>query len=277
MWQLNSSGVQESKRSPKRGLVITVGAVAGFLVAAGLADTVVATRAEHNLSRTVAEFGNLEVDPAVYMGGTPYIQALFTGEVPMVSVDSRDVDLPEFGLVNARTEAVEVELSPRQVMEGTIVDAPVTLITRRVSFDGVALGAQLGMTDLDIAHPKNISPSGGTASEALLTGTPEGFAEPVSALVTLRLSGSVFRMQPVELFDVPPGLEQAAREAFSWEIDTLKLPLGGRALRVSLQGGSIYFEAQARNVTISTHNLTPVETQRASDYDSSDYGEEKSS
>lgn len=265
--------MQERNRKPRRGLIVTAGVIAGVVAVGALTDTAFAVRAERNLSHTVAEYGNLEVDPAVYFGGTPFTQALITGEVPFISVDSRDVDLPEFGLVNARTEAVEVQLTPEQVLSGTIEDAPATLITRRVSFDGVALGAQLGMTDLDIAHPKNISPSGGTSAEALLTGTPEGFEEPVSVLVELRLEGSLFRMTPTTRIDVPTGKEDAARKAFTWEIDTHKLPLGGRALRVSLQGGSIYFEAQARNVVINTHNLTPVETTRTSEFDSSEYRE----
>lgn len=207
----------------------------------------------------MAEHSRLETDPAIYVAGLPYLQALVTGTLPMVSADALDVNVPGIGMVNARSEATELLVEPDQVLSGDIVGAPAELITRTIGLDGVALGHLLGMTDLDIANPYDMSPSGGGVSEAQFTGTPQGFDDPITVVVTLRLDGPMFEMAPRELVDVPEGEEAAAAAAFTWELDTRELPLAGRAQAVQAQGGSIYFRAQNRNVPLTLADLSPIE------------------
>ncbi|WIM71906.1 hypothetical protein QP028_10425 [Corynebacterium suedekumii] len=93
------------------------------------------------------------------------------------------------------------------------------------------------MTDLDIANPYDISPAGGSVTEAQLTGTPPGFEDPVSVVVSLRLVGEMFHMEPVTLVDAPTGREDDVRAAFTYSLDTRRLPLAGRASSVVLGGG----------------------------------------
>ena len=234
-----------------------------------LVDSAIAARAERTISRAVADSADLEVEPAVYAGSGLYTLALVTGELDHVSVNMLDVSVPGIGVVNARTEVQEVAVSPAQVFSGDLEGARAETFTRTLRMDGVALGSHLDMTDLDIAHPTDVSPSGGMASEAVLTGTPPGYEDPVSVLVTLRLVGSEFQMVPVELVDASlPDLTLADVEsAFSWRIDTRTLPLADRAMAVYLSGGSIHFQSQARNVEITMRELSPLAAPEADSAD----------
>lgn len=234
-------------------VVIALGAVFWIV------DSSLAARAERSISRAVADSADLEVEPGVFAGSAIYSAAFLLGELDRVTINMLDVEVPGVGVVNARTEVKNIEVSPDQALSGDLDGSRAELFTRSLSMDGVALGSHLDMTDLDISHPIDISPSGGTASEALLTGTPTGFAEPVSVLVTLRLVGSEFQMVPVELITAPESLtlEDVASD-FSWRIDTMTLPLADRAMAVHLSGGSIHFQSQARNVEITMRELSPL-------------------
>lgn len=250
----------QNPRSRTWKIILTIGAL---IVAVGavfwMVDSFIAARAERNISRAVADSANLENEPGVFAGSAIYTSALLTGELDHASINMLDVPVPGVGVVNARTEVQNVEVTREQVLSGDLNGARAELFTRTLRMDGVALGSHLDITDLDISHPFDISPSGGIASEALLTGTPPGFEEPVSVLVTLRLVGSEFQMVPVELIDAPPAITLGeVSAAFSWRIDTRTLPLADRALAVYLSGGSIHFQSEARNVEITMRELSPL-------------------
>ncbi|WP_080796618.1 LmeA family phospholipid-binding protein [Corynebacterium pacaense] len=224
-----------------------------------VADSVFATRAERHISESIAEEADLETSPRVYAGGAIYLSSLVTGTLDTVTIDMLDVDVPGIGMVNASTVLDSVTVTPAQVLSGDLNGSAVELFSRTLRLDGVALGSQLGITDLDISNPLDVSPTGGSASEAQLSGTPTGFAEPVAVVVTLRLVGSEFHMTPVSLVDGPDGttLDDVVGD-FTWSIDTTQLPLANRVNAVKMMGGSIYFESQARNVIVSTRELSPL-------------------
>lgn len=242
-------------------LPLAIVAVLATLFGLGwLADSLAAIRVERAISAGVENRTNLDVSPAVAVGGAPYLQALLSGEVPVITVNALDVDVRDLGMVNARTALSQVTLDRGQVLNGDIDGAPAALLTRTIGLDGVAFGRLLDMTDLDIANPYDISPGGGVASEAQLTGTPPGFDAPVSVVVDLRLVGPHFHMTPRELRDVPADRTDEIHEVFTLTLDTRELPLAGRATSVHLGGGSIYFEAQRHNVTVQLADLSPVDT-----------------
>ncbi|SES27812.1 LmeA family phospholipid-binding protein [Corynebacterium cystitidis] len=225
----------------------------------GLVDSLTAAHVEHRLSQTVKENSRLATTPAVYVGGVPFAQVLVTENIPHLSVNALDVDIEDLGIVNASTDIYNVELPASAAYSGDVVGHVAELMKRRVSLDGVALGQFLGMTDLDIANPYDISPGGGVASEAQLTGTLPGMSEKTSVIVSLRLDGPMFRMDPIEIITSgeEPGIVQAG---YSLEFDTRELPLAAQANLVQLSGGSIIFEAERRNITLRPSDLTPVET-----------------
>lgn len=237
--------------------VVALAAIAGTV---WVVDSIVAMRVEARLSRAVEDSAELTTSPDAFVGGNPYLAAALTGEIPTLSVNSLDLSVEGLGIVNARTELAGVEVTPRQVFTGDFEGAPTELYKRVISLDGVAFGQLLDITDLDIANPYDISPGGGVASEAQLTGTPPGFTDPVSVIVDLRLQGPMFRMQVRELVDVPAGREDEAVEAFSYELDTRDLPLSQQAALVQVSGGSIVFETERQAFPLRLRDLAPLDT-----------------
>ncbi|MCK2201257.1 LmeA family phospholipid-binding protein [Corynebacterium callunae] len=251
--------MQKSRTKALNIAAATIGVCAAVGATFWVVDSAVAARAEYHISKAVAESADLTNSPRVFAGSTIYSAAFFTGELDKVSIDMLDVEVPGVGMVNASTEVEKVAVTPEQLLSGDLEGTTAELFTRDLRMDGVAIGAQLGITDLDIAHPNDVSPSGGLASEAVLTGTPQGHIDPVSVLVTLRLVGSEFRMTPIELIDAAPDLSlDDVSGAFSWRVDTRQLPLADRAMAVYLSGGSIHFQSEARNVTLTTRELSPL-------------------
>ena len=246
-----------------RLLLITVTTLAVLLGAGWLVDSLAAVRFERTVSREVQEAARLDNSPGVNVGGFPFLLALGSGEIPSVDVHALDVDVATVGMVNATTRISDVTATREQILSGDISGASARSFTRTIRLDGVALGRLLDMTDLDISHPYDISPSGGVAAEAQLTGTPFNQREPSTVVVDLRLVGNEFRMTPRELVDAPadqtPAEAQAIRDAFTLTLDTRRLPLAGRASTVNVSGGSIFFKAQRFNVPVRMSSLSPVE------------------
>lgn len=242
------------------GWTRAAGAVVVAVLLAWAGDAAVAARVEARISAAVEESADLDTSPAAHVGGQPYLLALATHEIPTMSVESLDISVEGLGIVNARTELSGIDVTPAQVVSGDISGAPAELYKRVISLDGVAFGQLLGITDLDISNPYDVSPAGGVASEAMLTGTPEGFDEPVSALVDLRLSGPAFLMSVRELIKVPEGREDDATAAFTFSMDTRDLPLSQQAAMVQMRGGSIMFETERQNITLRLADLAPLDS-----------------
>lgn len=221
-------------------------------------DTAAASRAERSLALRHGGDERLSAVPDASIGGFPFFQFLVSAQLPHVSVSALDARVEGLGVVNASAEAFDVEVDPAGVMQSDLAGAPAAMVRRKVRLDGVAFGELLDMTDLDISNPYDISPGGGVASEAQLTGTVPGTDWPSTVVVTLRLDGPVFRMRPSLLIDAPPGTEDDILAAYTLDLDTRKLPLDGPADLVQLSGGSIEFFHQRLNVTLEAADLAPL-------------------
>lgn len=233
--------------------IVHVLLVVCVLLAVWVADACVAMHTEHKVAQAVKANSRLDNTPDVFIGGTPYVWAAASKEIPYLEVKALDVEVPKLGMVNASTVLRDITVTPEQVMNGDIEGAPVSTYSRGISLDGVALGRLLGITDLSIANPDDISPSGGTSAEAELTGTLPGDAHKSTAKVTLRLVGPEFRMQVYDTDD------ERLQKAFSLNFDTRQLPLPAQATAVKMQGGTISFEVQRRNIKVQLAQLSPLE------------------
>ncbi len=220
-------------------------------------DAATAAKVERHLAVQARTQDQLPADPDTYVGGFPFAQVLRSGEIPRVSLQALDVDTA--GLtVNSRTDIYEITIPANKAYAGDFVGAPAKRVDRTLSLDGVAFGELLNMTDLDISNPYDISPTGGSASEAQLTGTVPGMEEQSTVVVTLRLKGTEFIMEPISLIDVSPDHADTVSRAFTLSLDTRDLPIGGQADKVEVAGGSIRFSAAKRNVTLSPADLSPI-------------------
>ncbi|WP_040356994.1 LmeA family phospholipid-binding protein [Corynebacterium capitovis] len=237
---------------------MTTAVVLGVLIALLLADTVLASRIEGKISRSAYVGDALAYPPDAYVAGFPFSLALLTGTVPRVSVSTLDAPVEGLGVVNATAEAFEISTTPAHILRADFTGDEALAVRRTIRLDGVAFGELLGMTDLDISNPYDISPAGGPASEAHLTGTVPGTSAPSTVVVTLRMEGPTFVMKPSILLDAPAGAEDAVLSAFTLERDTRDLPLGGPAGLVQVSGGSIEFSRDRINVTLGADDLTPL-------------------
>ena len=237
------------KRTTARRVAWALG-LAGVGGIAWIGDTAVASNVERTISDAVYETyapeagHELATPPSVYVGGIPYLQALGSAQVPVVGVSALDVDVDGVGMVNTGVTLQGVSAEPNQVWSGDFVGAKAQSMRRTLRLDGVAMGEWLDMKDLTISHPENISPGGGTATEAVFQGRPPGFHEQVSEIV----SSSVH----------PDDADDDALAAFDLTVDTTTLPLDRAADAVYLEGGSIVFEAVRNNVIVQPEYLTPV-------------------
>lgn len=224
--------------------------VLALAAALGLADTAVASQVERTLAPAGAE---------AQVTGTPFVLSGVSGRIPRVTVRRTDADIPGPGVGTASVELFNLELdTPKDALHGKILGANARLVRRRIRLDGVGFGELLGITDLDIANPYDISPAGGVASEARLTGTVPGADQPATVIVTLRLADGVFRMRPSQLLEVPDGDEQAVLDGFTFALDTRTLPLGGPADLVQLTGGSLEFSHDRVNTVVEPADLEPL-------------------
>ena len=215
----------------RRPAVIISSALALTFGIGWLVDSIVAARVEMRIAQEIEAVTPVESNPRIYVGGFPYLLALSTHKVP---------------------------LSNDQLLNGNIEGAKAKALSHYMRLDGVALGSFLNITDLDISHPSDISPTSTSASEAQLTGTPPNFTEPVVAEVKLRIKGSTISIEPTSVRGAPPGREEEALNAFSWTVDSTELPLGGRATSINCNGGSIYISSEISNVTLSYKDFAPL-------------------
>ncbi|MBN9645026.1 DUF2993 domain-containing protein [Corynebacterium mendelii] len=245
------------KRRTGRWAVIVL---AVCVLGAWIADTVAAARVEKTISSTIRQDNTTAGEPRVWVGGTPYLLALATGTVPTVAIDMGDVDVPDFGLVTLRTDATGITVTPQQVLGGDWQGATAKYLVHSMRLDGTSLGAQLGMDDLQISNPVDISPMGEPQTEALLTGTPPGVDDRFSVLVKLRITAGVVSITPLEIRSSPqvgPAVQQQALNAFTWSSDSADLPIGGRASSIQCTGGSILIQSATDNVRLNHDNLSP--------------------
>lgn len=241
-----------------KGKAIAAGTLAGLVAVAFGVDAAVAANVERTLAAHAREADGLPADPDTYVGGFPFAQVAFTGKVPRVSFQALDVDIDGVGIANTRTDIYDITIDAANAVRADFAGSHAKRVEHTLSLDGVAFGQLLGMTDLDIANPYDISPTGGTASEAQLTGTVPGTDEKTSAVVTLRLDGTTFRMEPKQLIDVPLDLIPAVTDAYTLELGTRNIPIGAQADKVEVAGGSIRFSAQQHTVTVTPELLSPV-------------------
>lgn len=253
-----ATGKNGKVNNAQRGLISAVSSLALLGGAGWLVDTSAAARAENAISQQVREQARLDTTPNVNIIGFPFLLAYGNHTYKELTVGISDITVPTFGLVRTTTALTKVTVTSEQIASGQLEGAQAQLISRNVGLDGVSIGHLLGITDLDVSNPYDISPAGGNVSEAQLMGTPEGFDEPVAVRVKLRLKGPMFQMTPTELVDGPAERTEDIFDAFDLQFDTNTLPMGAQASYVFLTGGTIYFQSQERNVTVHMGDLSPI-------------------
>lgn len=241
---------------PGKKLRLALIAAATLVSSGWLADNAFGIYLESHLAADTRAAAHLEATPRIYTGVFPILGAWASHNVSLITSDVIDVDLPGLGIVVARTEIYNTQVTAAQLRDADFTGAPYKGASRTLRFDGVALGNQLGISDLNITHPDDISPQGKSLTHILLSGTPSGH-EFTQVLAELRVREGVISVTPTA---VTTG-DEAALDAFSWTINSDQLPLLGEATSISSSGGSISIESDAGPGIFSPDLLSPQAAQ----------------
>lgn len=263
-----------STSKPRRRILVrtAIGLVVTLLILV-LADSLVAARTEHRISNKLYEGSNLATPPSVEVTGLPYTAAAFTHELQSVTVGARDVDVPGWGLMSVTSSAQYVTVSKEDVFTGDIQDAPARKVFYRLQLDGVSLGAKMDINDLLIQNKDDISPRGGWESEAIFEGTPDGYAQPATVEMRLRIKQGSVHISAVDLIKapeskkvdakvvdgagVPEDIRKEILKTFSMEISADSLPMRGNPIRVYVAGGGVFIESEQYYTSVSIQDLAP--------------------
>lgn len=262
----------EFSRRARRRIKVSI-AVVAMLLSLVIVDSVIAGRTEAKISNRIYAESNLVVPPDVVVTGLPYSGAALVGEMPSLTVNAQDVDMPGLGLMTVYTSAQYLEVTPDDVFNGTFEDVLTKKFFRRLQLDGVLLGQRMGINDLQIQNQDDISPLGGWETEAIFEGTVPGFSDTAVVAVRLRLHNGEVRIIPDELVRGPESHDEDAKslpgeeipediaaellEAFSASFPDGELPLPDKATRIFVAGGSIFVEAEALKRRVSLTDFAP--------------------
>ncbi|MDO4609841.1 DUF2993 domain-containing protein [Corynebacterium sp.] len=258
-----------SSSRPKRVAALSAAAV---LLVAACADTAAAIHAERRLADHLRREANLPADPYVSLGGLAYLSSLVTGQWSSVSVRARDLEVPGFGLVSVESGAVDVQIPPESVWTGDFANSETDKFFGKLQLDGLALGRKMGFTDLVIQNLEDVSPVGGWETEAIFEATPEGWTEPATVSVKLRIQRENVHITPIEVIEAPPypdairtvpgdelapELREDLLNKFTLFLDGATLPLEFPPTRVYVTGGTILIEGEKVNTTVSPEDFLP--------------------
>lgn len=263
---------QFSPRARRRLTSITI-AVA-TLTSLVVADSIIAGRTEATISNRIYQESNLVVPPDVILTGLPYTGAAIVGEIPSLTVNAQDVDMPGLGLMSVYTSAQYLEVDTDDVFNGTFDNVLTKKFFRRLQLDGVLLGTRTGITDLQIQNQDDISPLGGWETEAIFEGTVPGYSKAAVVAARLRLRNGEIRIIPDELVrgpnsrdtdaaltpgeNIPDDITAELLHAFTINFANGELPLPDKATRIFVSGGSIFVETEVLNRRVSLTDFAPT-------------------
>ena len=174
---------EHPRRALRRGIGIGIVAIVALGAAALLADTLVAMRAEHSLSKALLDSPRLSYDPEVTISGFPFTSHARAGEFGGAVITARgvSVDCPELTDCHAEMGATLGSISVPDGFEFQPSDLIHTSSMQAYTrLDSVNLGRMLGIIDLTVNTPAPADRAGGggpadgllrRTSGVLLTGT----------------------------------------------------------------------------------------------------------
>lgn len=241
-----------------------LGLLAVLLLGAAATDLVASTQSEARLAHRLSAELTGEAQPTVEYAGAFVTPQLLSGKLSGVRVSTRDVELPNYGLVTYTSDVSGIYLSPSDILRGNVLDHHASLIRSEIRLDALSLGSRLGLSDLEVRNDENNSPLGGwedrvVLSSAQATGTDRDSSEVLEVRVALRITPEQVEAIPEEILsggdDLSDAEQQAALERFAFALSQEELPLPGRAMRVYGSGGNIVISSERFNAQLQRDDL----------------------
>ncbi|WP_259158387.1 DUF2993 domain-containing protein [Corynebacterium sp. ES2715-CONJ3] len=225
--------------------------VVAAVLLAWAGDTALAARTERRLAE------HLPAGTEVYVGGFPFVGNYVREDIPDMYIAFNDINYPPWGLLRISQNFLGVNTTVERLNQGELAGSMAKQVRTRINVDAVSIGAALGIPDVELMHPYDISPRGGDSAEVVLRGTPEQIGQRYAVLAHIRLDNGVFQLIPHHLIDAPPGVDTELLAPFRWSFDTRELPLPQQADAVAYSGGSLVFECTQRSVPVEVGPLYP--------------------
>ena len=247
-----------------RTLFLTVVTLLALVV---VVDFGAAAYSEYRVSRALREGAALDSDPQVTITGFPFLTQAAAGQYRHIEIRTQGVPSAALGDVAIEADLHGVHVPAADLINARVSTIPVDHLDGRVKIEATALGAYLGIPDLQVSPPPAADDSDpATGSGIVLTGTvPVGpLRVTVSVTADLVLDGDTVRIVATDLyfgpqgradFSVPAAFKPAVLSLFSKQIDVRELPFGIRPTKVYAEGAQVAIEGSGDNVVIAVDEL----------------------
>ncbi|GAA4489573.1 DUF2993 domain-containing protein [Rhodococcus olei] len=255
-----------------RKLLLAVVCLVALVV---IVDFGAAAYSEYRVSRSLREGAALSSDPQVTITGFPFLSQAADGRYRHVEIRTQGVPSAALGDVAVEADLHGVHVPAADLLGARVRTIPVDHLDGRVKIEATALGAYLGIPDLEVSAPPadRSDGTGGTGGSGMstgggivLTGTvPVGpLRATVSVTADLVLEGDAVTIVATDLyfgpegnadFTVPAVLKPAVLSLFTKEIDVRQLPFGVRPTKVYAEGSQVAIEGSGDNVVINLDEM----------------------
>lgn len=249
-----------------RTLLLTLATLVALVV---VVDFGAAAYSEYRVSRSLRAGAALDSDPQVTITGFPFLAQAAQGRYRHIEIRTQGVPSAALGDVGIEADLHGVHVPASDLINARVSTIPVDHLDGRVKIEATALGAYLGIPDLQVAPPPTDAsddPTPTARSGIVLTGTvPVGpLKVAVSVTADLVLEGDTVRIVATDLylgpqgradFTVPAAVKPAVLSMFTKRIDVRQLPFGIRPTKVYAEGSQVAIEGSGDNVVIDFDEL----------------------
>jgi hypothetical protein len=255
------------------GVVAAAAAVGAIVICAIGVDYGTSIYAEYRLSSTVRKAANMGSDPFVAILAFPFIPEAMRDHYNQLEIKANAVEHAMTGKATLEATMHSIDLTYASWLIRPDAKLPVGKLESRIIIDSTHLGRYMGMSDLMVEAPAQItnSATGGTTESGIsgshglvFSGTPKSanFDHRVSVSVDLSIAPDdqatvVFNPTGILIGPdtanqaVPDGMRDAVLHAFSARLPDQRLPFGVAPTTVGARGSDVIIEGITQGVTIT--------------------------
>ena len=255
------------------GVVAAAAAVAAIAIGAIGVDYGTSIYAEYRLSSTVRKAANMGSDPFVAILAFPFIPEAMRDHYNQLEIKANAVDHAMTGKATLEATMHSIDLTYASWLIRPDAKLPVGKLESRIIIDSTHLGRYMGMSDLMVEAPAQItnSATGGTTESGIsgshglvFSGTPKSanFDHRVSVSVDLSIAPddqATLVFNPTGILigpdtanqTVPDDKRDAVLHAFSARLPDQRLPFGVAPTTVGARGSDVIIEGITQGVTIT--------------------------
>ena len=255
------------------GVMAAAIAVAVIVIGAIGVDYGTSIYAEYRLSTTVRKAANLGSDPFVAILAFPFIPQAMRRHYNELEIKANAVDHIMLGKATLEATMYSIDLTYASWLIRPDARLPVGKLESRIIIDSVHLGRYMGITDLMVEAPPQVTntATGGVTASGIsdshglvFSGTPKSanFDHRVSVSVDLSIAPddqATLVFTPTGIVTgpdtanqtVPDDKREAVLHAFSTRLPNQRLPFGVAPRTVGARGSDVIIEGTTEGVTIT--------------------------